>query len=141
MDVDVYRSYTHALRHPIVIGRIAGWRLPWALSATQLGAIAATTGVLLATRPVWAHLGGVGNLAVFALTVGGSGWAVRHWRIEGRSPMSAVMGILTVALAPGSRRGIRNGQPVRPVRPVRSPGPPITVTRHPAERAVGSADG
>ncbi|MGH3650325.1 MAG: hypothetical protein ACRDU9_06400 [Acidimicrobiia bacterium] len=28
--IDVYYSYTHVLRHPvIIIGRIAGWRLPW----------------------------------------------------------------------------------------------------------------
>ena len=141
MDVDVYRSYTHALRHPIVIGRIAGWRLPWALSATQLGAIAAATGVLLATRPLWAHLGGVGNLAVFALTVGGSGWAARHWRIEGRSPMSVALGMINVALAPACRRGIRNGLPVRAPRPVRSPGTAVTISPRPAEWAGGSADG
>lgn len=141
MDGDVYHSYTHALRHPIVIGRIAGWRLPWALSATQLGAIAATTGVLLATRAVWAHLGGVGNLAVFTLTVGAAGWAVRHWRIEGRSPMLAAVGIITVALAPGCRLGIRNGQPVRAARPVHSRGTPVTVTPPPAHRAAENADG
>ncbi len=141
MDVDVYHSYTHALRHPIVIGRIAGWRLPWALSATQLGAVAATTGVLLVTRPVWAHLGGVGNLAVFALTVGGAGWAARHWRIEGRSPMSVVVGMINVTLGPGCRWGIRNGQPVRALRPVRSWGPAITVTPPVAHLAVESADG
>ena len=129
MDVDVFHSYTHALRHPIIIGRIAGWRLPWALSATQLGAIAATTGLLLATRPLWAHLGGVGNLAVFSLTVGAAGWAVRHWRIEGRSPLRVAAGFITVALAPGCRRGVRNGRPVRPPRPVRSPGTTVTVTR------------
>lgn len=141
MDVDVYHSYTHALRHPIVIGRIAGWRLPWALSATQLGAVAAATGMLLASRPVWAHLGGVGNLAVFALTVGGAGWAARHWRIEGRSPMSVAVGMINVKLGPGRRRGVRNGQPVRALRPVRSWGPAITVTPAVAHLAVESADG
>ena len=40
MDTDVYHSYTQALRHPIIIGHVAGWRLPWALSASQLGAVA-----------------------------------------------------------------------------------------------------
>jgi hypothetical protein len=141
MDVDVFHSYTHALRHPIIIGRIAGWRLPWALSATQLGAVAAATGVLLATRPVWAHLGGVGNLVVFCLVVGGAGWAVRHWRIEGRSPLRVAAGVITVALAPGCRQGVRNGRPVRPCRPIRSPGTAVTITRPAAGPASGRDGG
>ncbi len=113
-----FQSYTHALRHPVIIGRIAGWQLPWALSATQLGAIAATALLLVATRPIWAHLGGVGNLAFFGLLVGGAGWAARRWRVEGRSPISAAVGYLSVAVRP-SRRGIRNGRPVRQGRPIR----------------------
>ena len=141
MDVDVFHSYTHALRHPIIIGRIAGWRLPWALSATQLGAIAGTTGLLLATRSVWAHLGGVGNLAVFCLVVAGAGWAARHWRVEGRSPLAAAAGIVTVVLSPGCRRGIRNGRPVRKSRPVRSRGTAVTVTQPPAGMTHGTDGG
>jgi hypothetical protein len=141
MDADVFHSYTHALRHPIIIGRIAGWRLPWALSATQLGAVAATTGLLLATRPVWAHLGGIGNLAVFCVVVAGAGWAVRHWRVEGRSPLRVAAGFITVALAPGCRRGVRNGRPVPRCRPVRSRGTPVTITRSEAGLAAGRGRG
>ncbi len=118
MDVDVYYSYTQALRHPVIIGHVAGWRLPWALSATQLGAIAAASGMLLVTRPVWAHLGAVGNLAVFILVVGGSAWAVRHWRIEGRSPFLVMAGLAAMLLSPGCRQGVRNGVPVARQRPV-----------------------
>ncbi len=120
MDVDVYSSYTQALRHPVIIGHVAGWRLPWALSASQLGAIAGTSGLLLMSRPIWAHLGAVGNLAVFTLLVAGAGWAVRHWRIEGRSPFLVAAGIVTVLLSPGCRHGIRNGAPVTQLRPTRS---------------------
>ena len=119
MDVDVYHSYTQALRHPIIVGHIAGWRLPWALSASQLGAIAATSGLLLATRPVWAHLGSIGNLAVFTTAVAGVGWAVRHWRIEGRSPFLVAAGVAVVLLSPGCRRGVRNGRPATRPRPTR----------------------
>lgn len=126
--MDVYYSYTHALRHPVIIGHIAGWRLPWAVSATQMGAVAATTAVLLVTRGVWAHLGGVGNLIVFSVVVGIVGWAVRYWRVEGRSPLRAAAGMATVILSPASRFGVCNGRPVRPVPPVRSPGTPIAVT-------------
>ena len=117
--MDVYHSYTQALRHPIIIGHVAGWRLPWALSASQLGAIAAVSGVLLVSRPLWAHLGGVGNLTVFAVSVLAAGWAVRHWRIEGRSPFRVAAGLATVAMSPGCRNGVRNGRPVMRQRPVR----------------------
>ena len=119
MDVDVYSSYTQALRHPVIIGHVAGWRLPWALSASQLGAVAGMSGLLLVSRPVWAHLGGVGNLVVFTLLVGASGWAVRHWRVEGRSPFLVAAGVATVILSPGCRRGVRNGRPVAAQRPIR----------------------
>ncbi len=135
MDVDVYHSYTQALRHPIIVGHVAGWRLPWALSASQLGAVAASSGLLLVTRPVWAHLGGVGNLVVFAGLVAVSGWAVRHWRIEGRSPFLAAAGFATVVLSPGCRRGVRNGRPVTLPRP--SPGGSVAITVRPAPTDLG----
>jgi len=128
MDVDVYHSYTQALRHPVIIGHIAGWRLPWALSASQLGAVAGMSGLMLVTRPLWAHLGSVGNLAVFTVAVTGVGWAVRHWRIEGRSPFLVAAGVAMVLLSPGCRRGMRNGAPVSQPRPTR--GNPVgTVVR------------
>ena len=120
MDSDVYFSYTQALRHPVIIGHVAGWRLPWALSASQVGAVAVTSGLLLIARPVWAHLGAVGNLAVFVLVVAGSAWAVRHWRVEGRSPLLVAVGVATVLVSPGCRRGIRNGAPVPIPRPVKA---------------------
>ena len=118
MDADVYHSYTQALRHPVIIGHVAGWRLPWALSASQLGAVAVVSGLLLVTRPVWAHLGAVGNLAVFTLLVATSAWAVRHWRIEGRSPFPAAAGVATALLLPRCRHGIRNGRRVARRRPI-----------------------
>jgi hypothetical protein len=119
MDVDVYHSYTQALRHPVIIGHVAGWRLPWALSASQLGAVAGMSGLMLVTRPLWAHLGSIGNLAVFTVAVAGVGWAVRHWRIEGRSPFLVAAGVAMVFLSPGCRRGVRNGAPVSQARPTR----------------------
>lgn len=138
MDLDVYHSYTQALRHPVIIGHVAGWRLPWALSVSQLGAIAAMSGLLLVTRPVWAHVGGVGNLAVFTLMVTASGWAVRHWRIESRSPFRVAAGLATVVLSPACRRGVRNGRPVASQRLIRGArtGVPITTVTP----LVGSRD-
>ena len=129
MDTDIYFSYTQALRHPVIIGHVAGWRLLWALSASQLGAVVAASGLLLITRPVWAHLGAVGNLFTFALAVAGSAWAVRHWRIEGRSPFLVAVGVATVLVSPTCRRGVRNGSPVPITRPVWARSVGVVVTR------------
>ncbi|MEX2623969.1 MAG: hypothetical protein WD651_09580 [Acidimicrobiia bacterium] len=134
-EFDVYHSYTQALRHPVIIGHVAGWRLPWALSASQLGAIAAVTGLLLVTRPVWAHLGSVGNLAVFAVVVVGAAWAVRHWRVEGRSPFLVAAGVATVLLSPRCRLGVRNGVPVTAPRPIRASTVGLLVASTSAESA------
>ena len=113
----IFRSYTYALRHPVVIGQVAGWRLPWAVSATQLGAVAGAGAVMLTARPIWAHLGGIANLAVFCFVVAVVGWATRRWRVEGRSPARFAAGLLTVAV--GGGRGLRNGAPVKQFWPVR----------------------
>jgi hypothetical protein len=128
----VFLSYTHALRHPVIIGTVAGWSLPWAMSATQLAAVAAAAVGLLMTRPVWAHLGGVGNLAVFTAVVVGVGWGVRAWRIEGRSPIRFAASLATVVSSPRCRFGVRNGVPAVPPRPLRSHAPRIVI----ADRGV-----
>ncbi len=120
MDQKLLHSYTRALRHPVIVGHVAGWRLPWALSASQLAAAAATAGVLLVARPVWGHLGSVGNLVFFVGVVVGVGWVVRAWRVEGRSPFRAVVGYLSVWASVASRWGIRNGQPILPSAPISS---------------------
>ena len=69
VDQEVFLSYTHALRHPVVMGSVAGWRLPWALSVTQLGAAGGTAVGLLAVRGVWRHLGAVDNLVALTVAV------------------------------------------------------------------------
>jgi hypothetical protein len=138
MDVDVYHSYTQALRHPVIIGHVAGWRLPWALSASQLGAVAGMSGLLLVSRPVWAHLGAVGNLALFTLLNAGSGWAARHWRIEGRSPFLVAAGVVRVILSPECRHGVRNGKPVTLPRPTQ--GNQVGVVIVPAPLSLGRRD-
>jgi hypothetical protein len=136
-DFDVYHSYTQALRHPVIIGHVAGWRLPWALSASQLGAMAAVTGLLLVTRPVWAHLGSVGNLAVFTVALAGVAWAVRHWRVEGRSPFLFAAGVAAVLLSPRCRLGVRNDGPATTPRPITAATVGVLVTSMPVEPADG----
>lgn len=93
-------SYTHARRHPLVIGKLAIGRgrqahLPTPITPAQLAVIVATVIVLLVTQPVWAHLGGFGNLAVMGLVPLGLSWTVRHFRMQGRSPMRMALGGLS----------------------------------------------
>jgi hypothetical protein len=107
------------------------------MSASQLGAMAAVTGLLLVTRPVWAHLGSVGNLAVFTLALAGAAWGVRHWRVEGRSPFLFAAGMATVLVSPRCRLGVRNGGPAATPRPVRASAVGILV----ASVSVGPANG
>lgn len=116
----VFRSASHALSHPVLVGHVAGWRLPWAVSVTQLAAVTTTAAVLLTTRSLWAHLGPVGNVVVFTLVVVGVGWLVRHWRVEGRAPLSVAVTVAGAVCSPGVWWGRRSGRPVYPTRPVYS---------------------
>ncbi|HET7486501.1 MAG TPA: TcpE family conjugal transfer membrane protein [Acidimicrobiales bacterium] len=111
------RSYTHARRHPNVIGVIGGWVLPWPITPTQLGVLLGSAMVLLATRSAWAVL--PGGLGLFVMAGGplGLAWAVRHLRIEGRSPMRMANGALSYLARP--RRGTLRGRPYRPPGPSR----------------------
>ena len=107
------RSYTHARRHPVVIGKIQGYTLPSPWTPTQLGVLVASFLVLLWTRPVWAHLGGFLNLLVLLGVPVALMWCVRHLRMEGRSPARMGMGALAYVVRPrgGSLHGRAQRQP------------------------------
>ena len=128
------RSYTHARRHPAVIGKIGGWTLPSPLSPAQLGVLVASFVVLVQTRRLWAHLPPVMNLVVLAGLPLALAWAVRHLRMEGRSPVRRAAGLACLRSAPPG--GTRQGRPLRPKRPVGcrgrvliDPGPPPASSR------------
>lgn len=123
------RSYTHARRHPAVIGKIGGWTLPSPLSPAQLGVLVGSFVLLVQTRRLWAHLPPVMNLVVIAGMPLALAWAVRHLRMEGRSPVRMAAGLACLLSAPPG--GTRQGRPLRPKRPVGcrgrvlvDPGPP-----------------
>ncbi len=103
------RSYTHARRHPWVIGSIGGWNLPSPLTPTQILVMLGSFFGLWNTRSIW---GGFGALDIFVLlgVPFGLMWALRYMRIEGRSPVRTVIGYATYALTPP--KGIINGKPV-----------------------------
>lgn len=111
------RTYTHARRFPLVIGKIGGYALPTPLSPAQLVVLLGTGGGLLTTRRIWAHLPGPLDAVVALVVPVALAYATRHVRIEGRSPWRTARGVLGYLLRP--RHGVRAGRPVRPPRPHR----------------------
>ena len=109
-------SYTHARRHPMVLGRIAGWAPPFQLSLTQIAVLVASFGALTWTWSAWARfLPDTLALMVVAGLPVAAAWAVRRLRAEGRSLPRAALGWLALWSAPTT--GAVAGRPFRP-RPV-----------------------
>jgi hypothetical protein len=111
------RVYTHARRHPIVIGNIQGLRIPPVTPAQLLVGIGSLV-LLLVTQPLWAHFGGAGNGLVMITVPLGLAYAARALRVEGRAPWRAALGWMTLMLAP--RHGRRLGRAERGQRWARS---------------------
>lgn len=105
-------TYTHARRHPMVIGQIAGWTPPFQLSLVQIGVLLVSFFVMVQTWRLWAEplpnslALVVGAGVPIALT-----WAVRRVRIEGRSLPRAAVGWVSLWCTP--HRGMLRGRPYR----------------------------
>jgi len=106
------RVYTHARRHPIVIGNIQGLRIPPVTPAQLLVGVGSLV-LLVVTQPLWAHLGGAVNGLLMISVPLGLAFAARALRVEGRAPWRAGLGWFMLAAAP--RRGRRLGKPERTV--------------------------
>ncbi|HET6953118.1 MAG TPA: TcpE family conjugal transfer membrane protein [Acidimicrobiales bacterium] len=116
-------TYTHARRHPMVLGNIGGWTPPFQLSLVQLGTVVAVYFVEFRTWPLWgAHLPRVPAVIVALGLPWLLAWAVRHTRIEGRSLPRLALGVVMLLSAPagGTVRG-RAYRPPRPSAPLASP--------------------
>lgn len=97
----ICHSYGHAHKHPAVIGKIAGWTLPTPVTPTQLGVFVGSFVALLSTNRIWgAFLPGVMKLIVLGGVPITLAWAVRHLRVEGRSPVQMASGVFTLLSAP-----------------------------------------
>lgn len=104
------RSYTHARRHPWVIGKIGGWALPTPLSPTQVILLLVSFFGLLWTRPIWAHLPGGLNIIVQGGLPLALAWGFRHLKVEGRSPLRFIVGYLSYVGTP--KKGVLHGKRV-----------------------------
>lgn len=113
--------YTKARRFPLVIGKLpGGGRIPGGpYSLHQISAMVVAAIVLKQTSAIWAHFGLL-NLVVFVAVPYGLAFALRHARIDGRSPIWAAVGWLSCLSAP--RGGRLRGRPLRPVRTRRQTG-------------------
>lgn len=108
----VCRVYTRARRHPNVIGVIGGWTLPWPLTPTQLGVLLGSFVALMTTRRLWSIVlpGSLNTIVVAGVPIFLC-WAVRHLRMEGRSPVRMAAGLASYLAKP--RQGTLHGRPLR----------------------------
>jgi hypothetical protein len=103
-------SYTHARRHPKVLGKIGGWAPPVRLSFVQLATFASTATVLVMAWDLWVRwLPPVLRLVVIVTAPSLGAWAVRRSRVEGRSLVRTAAGFIALASQP--RTGTLAGRP------------------------------
>lgn len=119
-DVQHFHSYTHARRHPAVLGKVGGTVLPFGpYSTEQLVAGGAVFVLTLLTRPVWSLMfgGSFGTLLMFVGAPGATMWAARNLRPERRSPLRAGIGLAKALAAPSG--GMTRNRPQTTPRPRR----------------------
>lgn len=122
------RSYTRAVRHPLVLGRVGGYQLPVQLTVPQLivGALVLVIG--LALRPLIAQVvGGRVALVVVAVVVFGALIVAKRVRAQGRNSLQAAAGVVEYVSGSGPRvhgrkvrRAIRTHRPWPTVVPITS---------------------
>ena len=109
-------TYTHARRHPLVLGQIGGWTPPFQLTLTQIGVLLVALFLEVRTWHWWgAHLPRVLAVVVAVGVPALLAWAARRARFEGRSLPRAALAWFTFLLTP--RRGQVGGRPHRVSRP------------------------
>jgi hypothetical protein len=110
-DHIVCATYTHARRHPLVLGHIAGWTPPFQLTVPQLVVLGVTFWIEMQTWDLWGRF--LPDLAGVVVAVGlpvALAWVVRRARFEGRSLARAAVGVVQWASTP--RLGRAGGRPV-----------------------------
>lgn len=98
-------TYTHARRHPMVLGKIGDWTPPFQLTMAQVGVLLA---VLLVEAQTWRYWGPklepTVAVLVFVCVPLGLAWAVRKARVEGRSLVRFFAGWLAYLARPRAGR-------------------------------------
>lgn len=112
-------TYTHARRHPMVLGRIGDWTPPFQLTLPQLAVIFVVFWIEVQTWRFWgAHLPRTMAIVMAISVPIALAWVARRTRIEGRSLPRAAFGYATMLWMPkdGQVRGRphRHGRAARP---------------------------
>lgn len=104
--------YTHARRHPMVLGQIGGWTPPFQLTLPQLGVVILTVVVEAQTWRFWGPWipGGLGLVVALVLPCA-LAWFVRWAHFEGRTLMRTALGWLMFLYTP--REGTVRGRAYR----------------------------
>lgn len=109
-------TYTHARRHPMVLGKLGDWTPPFQLTMPQVAVLLGTALVEAQTWRYWgAKLPTAGEVAVFITVPILLAWVVRHARVEGRSLVRFAAGAITYLVRP--RTGWVRGRGYRSARP------------------------
>lgn len=139
-------SYSRGRRHPMMIGlRTVGLKVTLLASPTQILVFLATAVPLWLGWSLWAHLGGFLNAVVMVGVPLGAAFAARALKVEGRSPLRAAVGVLSLALSPATGRRGGRATPRRRAHRRRltyyldSPAAPETATPLPPELATAAA--
>lgn len=104
-------TYTHARRHPLVIGHVAGWTPPFQLSLPQLAVLAGMFWLEMQTWHLWGRfLPRTVGIIVAVCVPCAVAWVVRRARVEGRTLMRAAVGYLVLLSTP--RHGRVRGRPL-----------------------------
>lgn len=108
----VCATYTHARRHPMVLGHIGGWTPPVQLSIPQIVVLLAVAWAETATWRWWgAHLPVTAAVGVAIGLPILAAWLARRVRVEGRSLARATIGWATWLSHTGNGRV--GGRPCR----------------------------
>ena len=96
-----------------MIGKLSGWTPwwgPWTI--TQYGVLIGSFLILKISAPLWARFSGPINTVLMIGVSFASAWYLRSAKVEGRSPLRAAIGLVTLLVAPPAGR--RQGRPARP---------------------------
>jgi len=89
------RCYTLPHRHPLMIGKLPGFQLPFMVTVTQFAVFSIGAPFLFFTRGQWGLLvsgQAAPELLVIVGIPAGAAWALRLARMEGRSPLAMGLG-------------------------------------------------
>ncbi|MBO2448720.1 hypothetical protein J4573_16580 [Actinomadura barringtoniae] len=113
----ILRSYRRARTYPKTIRKLANLDLPYPVTIPQLATWLGLFAALWYSRPLWLDVAGPVQALVLIIVPTVAAVALRHLRMEGRSPVAMLTGLVTLLYAPSN--GILHGRPLSFGKPAR----------------------